>query len=423
MERKINNDLLKWKRDSLNKPFFLYGARQVGKTYSVLEFGKKFYKNVAYFNTENNSDLLDLLLKEKNLDKLVVKLSLMGGVTIFPDDTLIIFDNICDEKMIKSLKIFGSNNNPYQVVMISSSRILVNSARVEEFYYRPMYNMDFFEYLSNTDKIQLIDFIKDSYETSAPMPFHQMALDAYYEFLQTGGFPEVVNAKLTGASYFEIETIKKKIVDVYKGEYAYYGTGTDFAKCDEIIRFLPSQLIKNNKKFQYVLMRKGARSKEYDSSIQNMVTNGILNRSYRITNVISPLLSVKDSESFKLYFNDVGLLYSLLFVNQSQFATDLDIRRSLVENDVANTLVKQGYALYYYQTEGKAEIQFVIQTRSGKIVPIEVVDMKMTKAKAMSMFAQKFNITECIRLTEDNFSSKKGIRLIPIYALCCLNNL
>ena len=189
------------------------------------------------------------------------------------------------------------------------------------------------------------------------------------------------------------------------------------------MRFLPSQLIKDNKKFQYGLIKKGARSKEYENSIQMMVTNGILNRSYRLNDIRSPLLGCKDQESFKLYFNDVGFLYTNLYLNRLKMMTGNDLRRSLIENDVANTLVKLGYTLYYYQTEGKAEIQFIIQTRNGKIVPIEVVDMKMTKAKAMSMFSAKFDIKDCIRLTEDNFSSKKGIRLIPVYATCCLDNL
>ena len=194
-------------------------------------------------------------------------------------------------------------------------------------------------------------------------------------------------------------------------------------KTDEIIRFLPSQLIKENKKFQYGLIKKGARSKDYENSINYLVTNGILNRSYRLNDVNSPLSSFKDLLSFKLYFNDVGLLFSLLFLNKSKLLMNDDIRRSLIENDIANTLIKIGYSLYYYQSDGKAEIQFVIQNRIGKIIPIEVVNMKLTKAKAMSMFLKKYNLFDSIRITEDNFSKKKNIRFIPIYATNCLKDL
>ena len=423
MERNITDDLLKWKRDSINKPFFLYGARCVGKTYSVLEFGKKFYKNIAYFNTDKNNELFNLLDKEKVLDKLVSKLSLVCGESIFPDDTLIVFDNCNDEKMIKSLKIFGQDNSPYHVVIIGSNRIAITKTRIEEFYYRSMSTMDFFEYLSNSDKVQLIDFIKDSFDNNTPMPFHQMAMEAYYEYLITGGFPEVVNLKLSGGTDLEVEVIKRKIMDIYRSEYSLYNNGSDILKCEDIISVLPICLTKDNKKFQYGAIKKGARSKEYEDSINNLVANGIVTRSFRLNDVKSPLLGARDIESFKLYFNDVGLLYTTLFLNKQRFLMDLDIRRSLIENEVANTLIRNGFNLYYYQSDGKAEISFVIQDRNGKIMPIEVVNMKLTKAKAMSLFVNKFNLKECIRLTEDNFSKKKGVRFIPVYATCYLKEL
>lgn len=423
MERKINEDLLKWKRDSINKPFFLYGARCVGKTYSTLEFGKKFYRNIAYFNTDKNNDLFMLLDKEKVLDKLVAKLSLLCGESIFPADTLIVFDNCNDEKMIKALKVFGHDNSPYHVVIIGSNRIAITKTRAEEFYYRSMSTMDFFEYLSNSDKVQLIDFIKDSFDNNTPMPFHQMALDAYYEFLITGGYPEVVNAKLTGATDLEVEVLKRKILDIYRSEYALYSNGSDILKCEDIMNVLPICLIKDNKKFQYGTIKKGARSKEYEDSINNLVANGVLCRSFRLNDIKSPLLSSRDVESFKLYFNDSGLLYTTLFLNKAKFLMDLDIRRSIVENEVANTLIRLGYNLYYYQSDGKAEISFVVQDRNGKIMPIEVVNMKLTKAKAMSLFMSKYDLNECIRLTEDNFAKKKGVRFIPVYATCYLKEL
>ena len=423
MERKITDDLLKWKRDSINKPFFLYGPRQIGKTFSVLEFGKKFYKNIAYINTDKNNELYSLLEKEKVLDKLVSKLSLMCGESILEDDTLIVFDNCNEDKMIKGLKIFGHENSPYHVVIIGCNKIAITKNRVEEYYYRPMSTMDFFEFLSNTDKVQLVDFIKDSFDNNTPMPFHQMALDTYYEYLQTGGFPEVVDVYLSGGTDLEVEAIKRKIMDVYRSEYSLYENGSDLLKCEDVMNVLPLSLTKENKKFQYGLIRKGARSKEYEGSINNLVSNGVLNRSFRINDVKSPLLSVRDLESFKLYFNDAGLLYTTLFLNKQRFLMDYDIRRSLIENEVANSLVRLGYNLYYYQSDGKAEISFVVQDRNGKIMPIEVVNMKLTKAKALSLFTSKFNINECMRLTEDNFSKKKGVRFIPVYATCYLKEL
>ncbi len=423
MERKINDELFKWKRDSLNKPLFLYGPRCVGKTYSILTFGEKYYQNVAYFNMYNNIEVINILEKEKKLDRLFNKLSLICGESIFKKDTLVVFDNCNDEKLIKLLKIFGTNNLDYPVVIISNNRLLANKLHIEEFYYRNMMPMDFFEYLSNTDKVGLIDFIIDSYENSTPMPFHQMAMDAYYEYLETGGFPEVINAKLNNESDYLIDSIKLKILDIYRSEYSMYNDGSILPRCEEIFKFLPLTLIKENKKFQYGIIRKGARSKEYEESINYLVGNSILARSYKLNDIKSPIMSCKDLESFKLYFNDVGLLYTLLHVNKSKFLMDNDLRRSLIECDVANSLIKLGYTLYYYQSDGKAEINFVIQNRQGKIIPIEVVNMRLSKAKAMSLFLNKFNISDSIRLTEDNFSKKKGVRMIPVYAISLLKDL
>ena len=420
MERKISEDLIKWKRDSVNKPFFLYGPRQIGKTFSVLEFGHNFYKNIAYFNMEQNTELEHLLEKEKVLDKLVSKLAILSCETILNDDTLIVFDNVNDEKKMKSLKIFGNANSPYHVIIISSNKLVINKIRIEEYYYRGMNKMNFFEYLMNTDKVQLIDFIKDSYENGTEMPFHNMALEEYYEYLKTGGFPEVINAKVKGLSSLEIEAIKKKIMDIYQGEYLAYN---DSMRNHEVMNVISHCLQKDNKKFQYGMIKKGGRSKDYEESINNLVVNGVLNRSFRLLDIKSPLSSFKDEESFKLYYNDVGLLYHLLHLNNTRFMMDLDIRRTLVENDVANTLLYLGYNLYYYQSDGKAEISFIVQNKMGKIIPIEVVDMKLTKAKAMSLFLSKYNLTDCVKITEDNFSYKKGIKAIPLYAVCCLKDL
>ena len=283
-----------------------------------------------------------------------------------------------------------------------------------------MYAMDFEEFLMNSDKIQLIDFIKDSYDTMKSMPFHQMALDAYYEYLITGGFPEVINAYLDTGDELLIEGIKKKIIDIYEMEYAKLDLN-NFLRGLEVINSLPEQLKKDNKKFQYGVIKKGGRSKDYEGSIDVLANNGIVNRSFRISDVKSPLVTNKDSDCFKLYYNDVGLLYTLLHVNHSRLLTNDDLRRVLIENNVANTISNWGYSLYYYQSEGKAEVSFVIQNRNGKIIPIEVVNRRLIKAKSLSLFLSKFNINDSIRLTEENFSNKKGILYVPVYAIFCLN--
>lgn len=422
MERKIYNDLVLWKKN-MKKPLLLYGAKQVGKTYSVLEFAKKNYKNIVYFNTNNYKELLDILKREKSPEKIIFKLSVLSGETIFEEDTLIIFDNVNDPYIVKAIKLFGGDNNLYHIIMITSKKENLNKFKGEELYFKAMYPLDFEEFLVNADKRQLVDFIKSSYINNTPMPFHQLAFDLYNDFLTTGGYPEVVSAYLKGADYILLDSIKQKIIDTIKKETIEVYNLIDVQRSNEVLNSLPYQLLKENKKFQYGNIKKGSRSKDYETSINYLGMNQLIHRSFKLNDVKSPLSSYRDPESFKLYPNDVGLLYTMMHLNKMKFITDNDIRKTLIENNVANTLVNLGYNLYYYQSEGKTEISFVIQNRLGNIIPIEIVNMNLTKAKALSMFMTKFKVDNPIRLTEDNFSKKKNIKYIPLYATFCLKDL
>lgn len=422
MERKIYNDLVLWKKN-MKKPLLLYGAKQVGKTYSVLEFAKKNYKNIVYFNTNNYKELLDILKREKSPEKIIFKLSVLSGETIFEEDTLIIFDNVNDPYIVKAIKLFGGDNNLYHIIMITSKKENLNKFKGEELYFKAMYPLDFEEFLVNADKRQLVDFIKSSYINNTPMPFHQLAFDLYNDFLITGGYPEVVSAYLKGADYILLDSIKQKIIDTIKKETIEVYNLIDVQRSNEVLNSLPYQLLKENKKFQYGNIKKGSRSKDYETSINYLGMNQLIHRSFKLNDVKSPLSSYRDPESFKLYPNDVGVLYTMMHLNKMKFITDNDIRKTLIENNVANTLVNLGYNLYYYQSEGKTEISFVIQNRLGNIIPIEIVNMNLTKAKALSMFMTKFKVDNPIRLTEDNFSKKKNIKYIPLYATFCLKDL
>ena len=422
MERKIYNDLLKWKKD-MKKPLLLYGAKQVGKTYAVTMFGKKYYKNIVYFNTDNYKELIDILKREKTPEKIILKLSVLSGETIFKEDTLIVLDNVNDPYIVKAIKLFGRDDNLYHIIMITSRKENLSKFKGEELYFKAMYPMDFEEFLYNTDKKQLVGFIRDSYVNNTPMPFHQLALDMYNDYLITGGYPEVVYSFIKGSDSLILEAIKQKIIDTIKKETISANNLIDIQRSNEVIDSLSYQLLKENKKFQYGNIKKGSRSKDYEASIQFLGINGLIHRSFKLNDVKSPLSSFKDIESFKLYPNDVGLLYTMMHINKISFLTNNDLRRTLIENNTANTLVNLGYSLYYYQSEGKTEISFVIQNRIGEIIPIEIVNMNLTKAKALSMFMSKFKVGAPIRLTEDNFSKKKNVRYIPVYAAFCLKDL
>lgn len=421
MERKVTDELLKWKRDENRKNLLLYGMHQVGKTYSVIDFGEKYYKNIAYFDLYNNDDLLNIFKREKVNERLIFNLTVMSGESIFKEDTLIIFDNCDDVEFIKKTSLLGKDN--YHIIIITSHKNVVKEIKSEELRYCKMNQMDFEEFLLNSEKRQLIDFINDSFQTLKPMPFHQMALDFYNDYLITGGMPEVVNEYFNGNNCFKIESIKNKILNIYIGDIAMNCNSNDFSKSIEVFNSLPWQLMKENRKFQYGLIKKGGRSKEYENSISSLNNNAFVNKCFRLIDVKSPLSSVKDMDSFKLYLNDSGLLFTMLHLSKMKLLTDSDIRRSLIENNVANMLSNNGISLYYHQSDGKAIVSFVVQNRVGKIIPIEVIDMSLTKAKSLSLFMAKYGIDEGFRITEDNFNKKRGIKYIPTYAIYCLKNL
>ena len=422
MERKIKSFFEKWKNDIIRKPLILYGPKQIGKTFATLDFGKKEYKNTVYFNTENNFKLLEIFSKEKAPEKIILNLSLLSGETILKEDTLVILDNLSDNEIVKGLKLFGSEKSKYHLIAIVSRREKLNDFKGEELQFKGMNEMDFEEYLWAHDEKSLAELIKESFVKRKVCPFHKVALELFQEYLMTGGLPEVVKAELDGKSPYEIDAIKQKIIEIYKKEIALNKILIDIPRGIEVLDSIPEQLRKDNKKFQYGLMGAGKRAKEYESTINYLVNNQILYRSYKIQNVKSPLSSCREKDSFKLYLPDDGLLFTMLHLNLKQFSTDEKIKETLYENHIAKTLVEAGYSLYYYQSEGKAEVNFVIQNRMGKIIPIEIATRSMSKAKSLSVFTKKFVVQQAYRITENNFSSKKEVRYIPVYAVFCLND-
>jgi len=422
MERKIMNDLLKWKRDVHHKPLLIYGNKQIGKTYTAIEFGEKEYKTVAYVNCEENATVLDIFSKERTIDKIIFKLSLFLGETILKNDTLIILDNVCDAELVKGVKKFGKEENPYSIILITSLKENLLKFKGEELQYRYMFPMDFEEYLTAVGNLELVDFIKTSYKTHKSMPFHNIAMELFENYCLTGGLPEIIQASIHSESDLKLRMRQGKILDTYKKELLAIPNFIDIVRANEVMNILPYQLMKSNKKFQYGLMKNGGRSKDYDKCLEFLNINGLVQKCYKVSNIEAPLSKVKDSDSFKLYLNDTGLLAHMMHLSRLKFLTDNTSKYILYENMVANSISSCGYNLYYYQSEGKAEVPFLVQTRNGKIIPIEIVHKDMSKSKSLTLVMNRFSLTEAIRITEDNFSMKKGVFYVPIYALFCLKD-
>ena len=421
MERKINQFLLKWKTDLIRKPLLIIGTRQVGKTYTALDFGKNNYKYVAYFNTDHNTILKDLLKKERSITRLAEALSIILEVPIVKNDTLIIFDNVTDEEIIKGIKLFGYDKNDYHVIAITSSRDSLLKFRGEEFQYKIMTEMDYEEFLWAIGEKEVAEKIRYAYDNHRSCSVHTKALDYFYEYLITGGLPEVVDAYATKKHYGYLDSIKERVFDINKSELLNSKNLIDIERGIEVMESIPKQLEKENKKFQYGVLGYGRRAKEYENSINYLVTNQLVYRSYKIRVAKSPLSSCRELDSFKLYLPDDGLLSMRYNLTKDRLKVDDDVKQALYENHIAHTLVEAGYSLYYYQSEGKAEVNFVIQNRMGKIIPIELATKQGSKVKSLSVFMKKYIVTDAYRITENNFSTKKNVRYLPIYAIFCLN--
>ena len=422
MERKIEIFLKKWKTDIIRKPLILYGPKQVVKTFTVLQFGKKEYKNVVYFNTMKNKEVIELFSKEKAIDKIITNLSVIAGETILKDDTLIVLDNIDDFELVKGVKLFGSDRSPYHIIGITSRRENLKEFKGEELQFKGMNELDFEEYLWVRGEKALAELIKESFHKHKTCPFHKVALELFQDYLMTGGLPEVIKAEEDGKTKYEIDAIKQKILDTYKKEISLNTNLIDISRGIEVIDSIPEQLKKENKKFQYGLIGTGKRAKEYEKSINYLVENQLVYRSYKVKQVKSPLSSYRDKDSFKLYLTDDGVLFSMMHLNKKKMLSDEDMKETLYENHIAKTLVEAGYSLYYYQSEGKAEVNFVIQNRMGLIIPIEITTKSNSKAKSLSVFMKKYTVQQAYRVTENNFSTKKDVRYIPIYSIFCLND-
>ncbi len=423
MERKITEFLVKWKNDRIKKPLLIYGPKQVGKTYSVLDFGKKYYKNTVYFNTDNNKEIIDLFKKDKVPERIIMNLGIMSGETIMENDTLIILDNVNNNEIVKAIKLFSEKYASYNIIMLTSRREKLKEFKGEELQFKSMSSMDFEEFLWAKEEKNLAGLIRESFKKKRTCPFHQVALELFTEYLIVGGMPEVVDAYIKGKSDYFLDSIKGKIIDTYKREFLNAKNLIDVERCEKVFDSIPLQLKKTNKKFQYGVLGEGRRAKEFEDSIEFLVTNQMVYRSYKIMEAKSPLSSCREKDSFKLYLNDIGLLGYMMHLTRKDIMTSDKIRETLYENFIAKTLAELSCPMYYYQSEGKAELSFVVQNRMGKIIPIELATIKNSKAKSLSVFMKKFLCLEAYRITENNFSSKKEVRYLPVYAIFCLDEI
>lgn len=419
MERKITNELIKWKVDSYKRPLLLSGISGCGKTHTVLKFGKDEYKNTVYFDCFDNLELNYVIEKNTTKEKLIRALSAISLETILKEDTLIVFDNI-SEKVITSIKKLFTGED-YHIIMITSDNQLVKKHKSDRINYKKMDLVTFPEYLKYIGKEQLVDFIEDSFKNNKSMPFHTLATELYNDFVLTGGYPNAILEYKQEEDYNMLGNIHDKNIKLMKYKLLKLDNLIDIKRSQEVYNNISIQLLKENKKFQYGNIKPGARSKEYEKSIDFMKNNNMIIKSTRITELTSPLSKAKDEESFKLYYNDSGILYKKLNVSGNRLLTNTKLLELLYENNIVKTLSNNGFNIYHYHSGGKAFIDIVIQTRTGKIIPIEILHGEdNAKSKSMTLSMKKYNLNLGIRFGSEDFKMKNNIKYIPYYAAFCI---
>ena len=423
MERKIDKFLEKWQFDINRKPLVVYGSKQVGKTYTVLKFGENNYRHTVYFDANDNKALMEGLKKQNTIDGIISFLSELSHQEIFKNESLVVIDNVNDVEIVNTIKTLGKFKNEYHVILITSLKDNLSKFKGVDLQFKSMLPMDFEEFLVAMGKEELVEFIRNSFKNNTKMPFHKVAMEFFNQYMLTGGMPEAVDLSIRESNSLLTNSIFDKIIDSYTKEMSLQENLIDITRSNEVYNSISDQLSKSNKKFQYGLIKDGGRSKEYENALTFLHNNGFIYKCYKLNDIKSPISNYKDKDCFKVYLNDTGLLYKKLKMNHNIFESNEELRQVLYENSIAVSLFSSGYNLFYYQSDGKAFIDFVIQTRTGRIVPIELVPYSKTKSKALSVYINKYKPSEAIRITQDNFCIKKGVRYIPIYATFCLADL
>ncbi len=431
MYRKIIRFLESWKESDYRKPLILQGARQVGKTYALLEFGRMCYENVAYFNFETNPKLSETFEEDISPDYLIPILSHIAGVTIVREKTLIVFDEVqlC-ERALTSLKYFCENAPEYHVAVAGSLLgVAVNRVRfsfpVGKVDMKTLYPMDLEEFMLACGEESLVEQIKECFAADRPLPsaLHDAAMGLYRQYLVVGGMPECVRQFVSTKDYILVRHIQDTILASYLSDMSKYNQLNEIKKTRLAYDNITVQLSKKNTRFQYKLIKKGGRAAEFENAIEWLCLSGIASRVYKVEQIKKPLENYRDIDSFKIYVSDLGLLCAKkdLGANDILYMVEElnDFKGGMVENYVNMQLTLNGYRTYYWESERGAEIDFIIQ-RDGQIIPIEVKSADNTRAKSLKLYMDAFKPAYAIKLSAKNFGFQDGKKIVPLYAAFCI---
>lgn len=431
MYRKIMKYLEEWKKSPHRKPLILQGARQVGKTYSVLEFGRNHYENVAYFNFESNPKLADTFAESISPDYLIPILSHIAGQTIIKEKTLIIFDEVqmC-ERALTSLKYFCEEAPEYHIIVAGS--LLGVAVNREKFSFpvgkvdmKTLYPMDLEEFMLALGEDMLVGKIKKCFADNIPMPsvLHDAAIGIYRQYLVVGGMPKCVMQYVNTKDHILVRHTQSNILASYLNDMSKYNNLNEIKKTQLVYDNITVQLSKKKTRFQYKLVKKGGRASEFENAIEWLVLSGIVSQIYKVEQINKPLENYRDIDSFKIYVSDLGLLCAKkeLIPNDVLYMVEElnDFKGGMVENYVNSQLIINGYTTYYWESARGAEVDFIIQ-REGKIIPIEVKSADNTRAKSLNIYMEAYKPEYAIKLSTKNFGFEDNKKTVPLYAAFCI---
>ena len=426
MYREKINDFLKWKNSEYRKPLIVLGARQVGKTWIIQEFGKLEYKQTIYINFEENKILRNLFVEDYDTNRILTALTVFAHKEIQPNDTLIVFDEIQEvQGGLTALKYFCEDAPQYHIIAAGSllgisfhQQTSFPVGKVDFLYLNPM---SFPEFLMALNEEQIVHLLKNK-EWKMISLFKEKLLTLLRYYIFIGGMPEVVLHFVEKKDFRIVRNTQNRILTAYQNDFSKHAPKEIVPRINMVWKSIPSQLAKENKKFIYGIIKEGGRAKDFELAIQWLVNCGLVHQCFRVSKPAISLSAYQDLSAFKLYHNDVGLLTAMaklpLQTILDNHAIFEEFKGSLTENFVfQQLLIQEDTDIYYWTNENStAEVDFIIQN-DNEIVPIEVKSGLNLKSKSFKFFCSKYSPQKAIRTSLSDYKEEEWMTNIPLYAI------
>lgn len=425
--------LYRWKESKYRKPLIIEGARQVGKTWLMKEFGREAYADTVYINFDSNSRMAGLFASDLNTERLIVGIELYAGKKIDPGQTLLIFDEVQEvPRALSSLKYFCENAPQYHIMCAGSLLGIAlhegSSFPVGKVDFLSLYPLSFREFLMATAGERFAELL-DRQDYPMITAFKQTYVDALRQYYFVGGMPEAVRCFAEDRDFPAVREIQKHILAAYEQDFSKHAPAEIVPKIRMVWNSIPSQLAKENKKFVYGLVREGGRARDYETAIMWLCDCGLVHRVGRVNAAGIPLKAYEDLKAFKLFLVDVGLLGCMTGLHQSILLDGNDLftefKGALTEQYVCQQLkTLEGLGVYYYTNDrGSCEVDFILDT-GGQIVPLEVKAEVNLRAKSLKTYREKFSPDISVRTSMADYKEEDGLVNLPLYAIeeirgCC----